>query len=83
MEIYVTDIVESTNASVRDKANMGNPEGHMILANEQTAGRRRSSRSFFFSKDTDVYMSLLCTPKTPLLNKLSELPQWLWYRSSV
>ena len=62
MEICVTDIVESTNVSVRDKANMGKPEGYMILANEQTAGRGRLSRSFFSPKDTGVYMSLLLRP---------------------
>lgn len=62
MEICVTDTVESTNASLRDKANLGKPEGYMILANEQTAGRGRASRSFFSPKDTGIYMSLLLRP---------------------
>ena len=34
----------------------------MVLANEQTAGRGRSSRSFFSPKDTGIYMSLLLRP---------------------
>lgn len=61
-EICVMDVAESTNASVRDKANMGKPEGYMILANEQTAGRGRLGRSFFSPKDTGIYMSLLLRP---------------------
>lgn len=62
MEIFVTDIVESTNAFVRDKANIGKLEGYMVLANEQTAGRGRSSCSFFSPKDTGIHMSLLLRP---------------------
>ncbi len=61
-EICVMDVAESTNASVRDKANMGKPEGYMILANEQTAGRGRLGRSFFSPKDSGIYMSLLLRP---------------------
>lgn len=63
VEICVIDVVESTNAIVRDKANMGKSEGYIVLANEQTAGRGRLGRSFFSPKDTGVYMSLLLRPK--------------------
>ena len=35
----------------------------MVIANEQTAGRGRLSRSFFSPKDTGIYMSLLLRPK--------------------
>lgn len=62
MEICVEDTVESTNSSVREKANAAVPEGYMILANQQTAGRGRLSRSFFSPKDTGIYMSLLLRP---------------------
>lgn len=63
MKICAADIVESTNALLRDKANLGEPEGYMILANEQIAGRGRASRSFFSPKDTGIYMSLLLRPE--------------------
>lgn len=62
MEICVEDTVESTNSSVREKANAAAPEGYMILANQQTAGRGRLNRSFFSPKDTGIYMSLLLRP---------------------
>lgn len=55
MEICVMDIVESTIAVVRDRANMGKPEGNIILANEQTAGRGRLGRSFFSQRYRYIY----------------------------
>lgn len=63
MEISVMDVVTSTNALVRDKANMDASKGYIVLANEQTAGRGRLCRSFFSPKNTGVYMSLLLRPQ--------------------
>lgn len=63
MEISVVNAVQSTNALVREKANMGASEGYIVLANEQTAGRGRLGRSFFSPKDTGIYMSLLLRPE--------------------
>ena len=63
MKISVVDTTSSTNAVVREKANSGMAEGYMVIANEQTAGRGRLSRSFFSPKDTGIYMSLLLRPK--------------------
>lgn len=63
MEIFVEDKVTSTNALMLEKANAGAPEGCIVIANEQSAGRGRVSRSFFSPKDTGIYMSLLLRPE--------------------
>ena len=39
------------------------PEGCVVVAGEQTAGRGRRGRQFYSPKDTGVYMSLLLRPK--------------------
>lgn len=62
-DISVLQTAASTNALLREKADSGAPEGCMILANEQTGGRGRLSRSFFSPQDTGIYMSLLLRPE--------------------
>ena len=62
-DMTVLPTASSTNALLREKADSGAPEGCMILANEQTGGRGRLSRSFFSPRDTGIYMSLLLRPK--------------------
>lgn len=63
MDISIIPTTTSSNAEIRDKANNGAPEWHMLLANEQTSGRGRIGRSFFSPKDTGIYMSLLLRPR--------------------
>ena len=63
MNISVLSHVSSTNAVVREKANLGEPEGFLTLANEQTSGRGRLGRSFFSPPGTGLYMSLLLRPQ--------------------
>lgn len=63
MDISVLPTVSSTNAYVKEKAGAGAPEGCLVLANEQTAGRGRLGRSFYSPKDTGIYMSLLLRPE--------------------
>lgn len=53
----------STNTIARDKANSGAPEGCVVMANEQTAGRGRRGRSFYAPSGTGIYISLLLRPK--------------------
>lgn len=60
--LTVLPTVPSTNALVREKANQGCPEGCVIIACEQTAGRGRYGRQFFSPADTGVYLSLLLRP---------------------
>lgn len=55
--------VTSTNALVRERAAAGAPEGLVILANQQTAGRGRLGRDFYSPPDTGLYLSLLLRPR--------------------
>lgn len=62
LNLTVLSTVPSTNALVREKANQGCPEGCVIVACEQTAGRGRYGRQFFSPVDSGVYLSLLLRP---------------------
>lgn len=62
LNLTVLPTVPSTNALVREKANQGRPEGCVIVACEQTAGRGRYGRQFFSPVDSGVYLSLLLRP---------------------
>lgn len=59
------DIVDSTNAVVRERAIADEPEGLAVLASAQTAGRGRKGRRFFSPDNTGIYMSLLLRPQIP------------------
>ena len=62
LDLTVLPTAPSTNALVREKANQGCPEGCVIIAQEQTAGRGRYGRQFFSPVDSGVYLSLLLRP---------------------
>lgn len=62
LDLTVLPTASSTNALVREKANQGCPEGCVIVACEQTAGRGRHGRQFFSPVDSGVYLSLLLRP---------------------
>ena len=64
LDLTVLPTAPSTNALVREKANQGRPEGCIIIACEQTAGRGRYGRQFFSPVDSGVYLSLLLRPTT-------------------
>ncbi|MDO4608619.1 MAG: biotin--[acetyl-CoA-carboxylase] ligase [Clostridia bacterium] len=57
----VLGTVDSTNSVAKAAAVEGAPEGTVIIANRQTAGRGRLGRSFV-SKSGGVYMSLVLRP---------------------
>ncbi len=52
----------STNDFLKEKAASGAPEGYVVTAGSQTAGKGRTGRSFFSPADTGVYLSLLLRP---------------------
>lgn len=54
--------VTSTNALLKEKAAVGAPEGTVLIAAEQTAGRGRFSRKFYSPVGTGAYMSILLRP---------------------
>ncbi len=68
------NIVKSTNASLQNKANIGKPEGYMLLANEQTAYRGRLSHSFFSSTNTDSTISRITDKILPIVKEWQERP---------
>lgn len=55
--------VDSTNRGLRALAETGAAHGTVLLADEQTAGRGRGSRSFASPADNGLYMSMLLYPK--------------------
>lgn len=55
--------VSSTNLVARQAAVEGAPEGLVVLAESQEAGRGRLGRSFYSPPDTGLYMSVLLRPR--------------------
>ncbi|MBR3267142.1 MAG: biotin--[Oscillospiraceae bacterium] len=60
--LSVFDSVSSTNDLLREAAALGAPEGTVIAARQQTAGRGRQGRSFFSPPGTGLYLSMLLRP---------------------
>ena len=70
--LHTADEVDSTNARVKDWAAGGAPEGAVLIAERQSAGRGRRGRSFYSPEGTGLYMSILLRPAfaaehTPLI----------------
>ena len=61
IEVYKT--VTSTNDLAKQYALDLKPEGTVIVAREQTAGRGRKGRSFYSPMSTGVYISVLLRPE--------------------
>ncbi len=70
MKIVNLDTVDSTNAEAKRLAALGEPEGTVIIANRQTAGRGRFGRNFFSPDDTGLYMSIVLRPSVKPENAL-------------
>ena len=56
------ETLDSTNNELKKLAAAGAPEGTVVIANEQTAGRGRLGRSFASAPGAGIYMSLLLRP---------------------
>ena len=63
LQAEVAQTVSSTNTLLRQRAEEGAPEGLVLAAVEQTAGKGRQGHSFFSPPDTGLYLSLLLRPK--------------------
>ena len=59
------DIIDSTNIRAKQLGAAGAPHMTLVLANEQTAGRGRMTRSWVSPPGTSALMSLLVRPKLP------------------
>ena len=62
-QVDVRKSVTSTNSVLRGMAAEGAPEGLVLVAEEQTAGKGRLGRSFFSPGGHGVYFSLLLRPR--------------------
>lgn len=62
-DVIVYHVTDSTNIQLKALAADGAPEGTLVVAGEQTAGRGRLGRSFYSPSDSGIYMSLLLRPK--------------------
>ena len=62
-KIVVLKQTDSTNLRLKEIAAEGAPEGTLVVAGEQTAGRGRLERTFASPPDSGVYMSLLLRPE--------------------
>jgi BirA family biotin operon repressor/biotin-[acetyl-CoA-carboxylase] ligase len=60
--INVLKSVTSTNTVLREQAAKGEPEGYVLAAEEQTAGKGRMGRGFHSPARHGVYFSLLLRP---------------------
>ena len=63
LDIRVLASVTSTNTLLKEMAASGAPEGTVLVACRQTAGRGRMERAFFSPSDTGLYLSLLLRPQ--------------------
>lgn len=57
--------VPSTNAVLRDMARAGAPEGTVVLAESQTAGRGRGGKPWFSPSGVNLYALVLLRPRIP------------------
>ncbi len=60
--IAVRKCVDSTNNEAWQRALEGAPEGTVVAAEEQTAGKGRRGKSFFSPADTGLYLSIVLRP---------------------
>jgi BirA family biotin operon repressor/biotin-[acetyl-CoA-carboxylase] ligase len=56
---------ESTNRVALELGHAGEPEGAVVLAEEQTAGRGRAGHSWHSERGTGIYVTLLLRPQLP------------------
>jgi len=68
----------STNHVAMELGHAGEPEGSVVLAEEQTAGRGRAGRAWVSERATGIYVTLLLRPKlapvqAPLLTMMAGL----------
>ncbi|WP_294801741.1 biotin--[acetyl-CoA-carboxylase] ligase [uncultured Gemmiger sp.] len=61
LQVEVVQRLPGTNAALRRQAADGEPEGRVLIAQAQSAGRGRQGRSFY-SPPGGLYMSLLLRP---------------------
>ena len=71
LDVEFLPVVTSTNDPLRQAAEEGAPEGKVMVAAEQTAGRGRRGHSFYSPPDAGLYLSLLLRPRLSAPEALS------------
>lgn len=61
-EIYYFSEIESTNNEAKKQANLGCPEGSIVLSETQNGGRGRLSRNWFSPTGKGVWLSVVLRP---------------------
>ncbi|MGB8955143.1 MAG: biotin--[acetyl-CoA-carboxylase] ligase, partial [Tumebacillaceae bacterium] len=64
--IVYRDSIDSTNTLAQQLAREGAPDGTLVIADEQTAGRGRRGRQWFSPPHSGIWMSLVLRPQLPL-----------------
>lgn len=62
-EIYYYDVTDSTNIRAKELAEEGHPNGTLVVADRQEAGRGRRGRSWDSPSGTGIFMTLLLKPE--------------------
>lgn len=62
IKIETVDIIDSTNEEMKRRAEKGEGEISLLIAEEQTKGRGTKGRSFFSPEGTGIYMTFLLRP---------------------
>ena len=62
-ELHCLETIDSTNTYAKKLAMSGAPDGTVVIANDQTAGRGRMGRTFQSPKDKGIYLSVLLRPE--------------------
>lgn len=62
IKIETVDIIDSTNDEMKRRAEKGEEEISLLIAEEQTKGRGTKGRRFFSPGGTGIYMSFLLRP---------------------
>ena len=65
MKVYYYETLPSTNTLLKEMASDNAPEGTIVIAKSQTAGRGRTGKSFYSPSGTGLYMSILLKPGIP------------------
>jgi BirA family biotin operon repressor/biotin-[acetyl-CoA-carboxylase] ligase len=63
--VHYFGTVDSTNQVARDLGRAGEPDGTVVVADEQTAGRGRRQRRWVSPPGAGLYVSLLLRPEFP------------------
>jgi BirA family biotin operon repressor/biotin-[acetyl-CoA-carboxylase] ligase len=64
-EVVYFEITDSTNAQARRLAEEGAPEGTVVIADQQTAGRGRLGRFWLSPPGVNLYLSIILRPSFP------------------